>query len=128
MHCLFVGAGDIAAAYAADLAESTLSLAGVCDLDADRAETLATDYDARSFTDLDAALDAVDAPVVVNLTSHAAHASITETALAAESGTGVESETGAGFEEQSICEGCGTLTGDLVAFNGQLLCGDCRDI
>jgi len=51
-----------------------------------------------------------------------------ETALAAEAGTGVESETGEGFEEQSICEGCGTLTGDLVAFNGQLLCGDCRDI
>ena len=51
-----------------------------------------------------------------------------ETALAAETGTGVESATGAGFEEQSICEGCGTLTGDLVAFNGQLLCGDCRDI
>ncbi len=83
MHCLFVGAGDIAAAYAADLAESTLSLAGVCDLDAERADALATDHDARSFTDLDAALDAVDAPVVVNLTSHAAHASITETALAA---------------------------------------------
>ena len=51
-----------------------------------------------------------------------------ETALAADAGTGVESETGDGFEEQSICEGCGTLTGDLVAFNGQLLCGDCRDI
>lgn len=51
-----------------------------------------------------------------------------ETALAADAGTGVESETGGGFEEQSICEGCGTLTGDLVAFNGQLLCSDCRDI
>ena len=51
-----------------------------------------------------------------------------ETALAADAGTGVESETGDGFEEQSICEGCGTLTGDLVGFNGQLLCGDCRDI
>ncbi len=51
-----------------------------------------------------------------------------ETALAADAGTGVESETDDGFEEQSICEGCGTLTGDLVAFNGQLLCGDCRDI
>jgi len=51
-----------------------------------------------------------------------------ETALAAETGTGVESDTGDGFEEQSICEGCGTLTGDLVAFNGQLLCSDCRDI
>ena len=50
-----------------------------------------------------------------------------QTALAADEGTGVESESGEGFEEQSICEGCGTLTGDLVAFNGQLLCGDCRD-
>lgn len=51
-----------------------------------------------------------------------------ETALAADSETDVDSRAGEGFEEQSICEGCGTLTGDLVAFNGQLLCGDCRDI
>lgn len=34
----------------------------------------------------------------------------------------------AGFEDQSICEGCGTLTRDLSSFNGQLLCADCRDI
>lgn len=33
-----------------------------------------------------------------------------------------------GFGEQSICEGCGTLTRDLSSFNGQLLCPDCRDI
>jgi len=32
------------------------------------------------------------------------------------------------FEDQSICEGCGTLASDLVAFNGQLLCAECRDI
>lgn len=50
-----------------------------------------------------------------------------ETAMAAEAGTATENP-GEGFEEQSICEGCGTLTGDLVAFNGQLLCSDCRDI
>jgi CBS domain-containing protein len=37
-------------------------------------------------------------------------------------------ETGEGFEDQSICEGCGTLTGNLASFNGQLLCPDCRDI
>jgi CBS domain-containing protein len=40
-------------------------------------------------------------------------------------GGGGDRET---FEEQSICEGCGTLTGDLVSFNGQLLCSDCRDL
>lgn len=33
-----------------------------------------------------------------------------------------------GFEDQSICEGCGSLASDLSAFNGQLLCPDCRDI
>lgn len=32
------------------------------------------------------------------------------------------------YQDQSICEGCGTLTGDLASFNGQLLCSDCRDI
>jgi len=52
-----------------------------------------------------------------------------ETMLAADA----EAETadlgdGAGFEDQSICERCGTLSTDLVSFNGQLLCADCRDI
>ncbi|MFQ3474723.1 Gfo/Idh/MocA family oxidoreductase [Halonotius sp. F2-221B] len=84
MHCLFVGAGSIASSYAADLAESELTLAGVCDLDSDRAETLAASHDCPAFDDLDAALDAVDAPLVVNLTSHAAHAEVTRTALAAD--------------------------------------------
>jgi CBS domain-containing protein len=37
-------------------------------------------------------------------------------------------EADAGFEDQSICESCGTLTSDLASFNGQLICGDCRDI
>ncbi|WP_436935467.1 CBS domain-containing protein [Halovenus marina] len=32
------------------------------------------------------------------------------------------------FEDQSICEGCGSLAHDLVSFNGQLLCADCRDM
>jgi CBS domain-containing protein len=32
------------------------------------------------------------------------------------------------FENQSICEGCGALASDLAAFNGQLLCAECRDI
>jgi CBS domain-containing protein len=33
-----------------------------------------------------------------------------------------------GFEDQSICEGCGALASDLASFNGQLLCAECRDI
>ena len=84
MHCLFVGAGSIASSYADGLADAELTLAGVCDLDSDRAETLAADHECPAFDDLDAALDALDAPLVVNLTSHAAHAEVTRTALEAD--------------------------------------------
>lgn len=52
-----------------------------------------------------------------------------EATLVTESGT--EEETGQvsnGFEDQSICEGCGTFASDLSSFNGQLLCADCRTI
>ena len=90
MHCLFVGAGSIAASYADGLPDSSLTLAGVCDLDADRAESLAAGHDCPAVADLDAALAAVDAPLVVNLTSHAAHATVTRTAL--EAGRHVYSE------------------------------------
>ncbi|MDG5777676.1 CBS domain-containing protein [Haloarculaceae archaeon H-GB2-1] len=33
-----------------------------------------------------------------------------------------------GYEDQGICEVCGSLARDLSAFNGQLLCADCRDM
>jgi len=84
VNCLFVGAGSIAPEYAAGLSGSSLSLAGVVDLDGDRAAALAAPHDCPSFTDLEAALSAVDASLVVNLTSHAAHAPVTRTALAAD--------------------------------------------
>ncbi len=84
MHCLFVGAGEIATAYAQGVAGTDLTLAGVCDLDVERAETLADTHDCEAFTDLDAALAALDAPLVVNLTSHAAHADLTAAALTAD--------------------------------------------
>jgi len=84
VNCLFVGAGAIAPEYAADLDASSLSLAGVCDLDGDRAAALADEYGCPPFTDFGAALDAVDAPLVVNLTSHAAHAPVTRAALSAD--------------------------------------------
>ena len=84
MNCLIVGAGAIAEEYAAGLSDSSLELAGVCDLDAERAAALAATQDCdRSFTALDRALSTVDAPLVLNLTSHAAHASVTRQALAA---------------------------------------------
>ena len=43
---------------------------------------------------------------------------------------GTEAHAGAtgGFQDQGICERCGTLTGDLAGLNGQLLCADCRDL
>ena len=35
---------------------------------------------------------------------------------------------GSRFEDQSLCEACGSLSRELAPFNGQLLCPDCRDI
>jgi len=84
VNCLFVGAGAIATEYAAGVdASSALSLAGVCDLDTERASALADEYGCAAFGDVDHALDATDAPLVVNLTSHAAHATVTRSALTA---------------------------------------------
>jgi CBS domain-containing protein len=48
----------------------------------------------------------------------------TGTALAAEAETDAEDS----FDDQGICEVCGTLTRSLASFNGQLLCADCRDM
>jgi alcohol dehydrogenase (NADP+) len=84
MDCLLVGAGAIGTEYAAELARSSLTVAGVCDTDADRAAALAADHDCPSWTDLGTALADSDAPLIVNLTSHAAHAEVTATALAAD--------------------------------------------
>ena len=83
VDCLFVGAGDIATQYAALTTDSWLSLAGVCDLDAERAVSLAEKYDAGAFTDIETALEQSSAPLVVNLTNQAAHAAVTRTALSA---------------------------------------------
>lgn len=83
MDFVVVGAGDVAAQYLANLSESPLSLAAVCDRNAERARALADPHDVRSFADLEQALTAVDAPIVLNLTSHTSHRSVTHEALAA---------------------------------------------
>lgn len=83
VECLFVGAGDIATQYAALTTDSRLSLTGVCDLDAERAASLAERHGTRAFDNVEAALECVDAPLVVNLTDQAAHATVTAEALSA---------------------------------------------
>jgi CBS domain-containing protein len=39
-----------------------------------------------------------------------------------------EARTEDTFEDQGICEVCGSLTHDLASFNGQLRCADCRTV
>jgi alcohol dehydrogenase (NADP+) len=84
MECAFVGAGAVAEKYAAGLADSPLSLAAVCDLDPDRAASLADAHGATAYADLDSLLAAESVPLVVNLTSHGAHADVTARCLRAD--------------------------------------------
>lgn len=49
-------------------------------------------------------------------------------ATAAEATISGTETTTEGFEDQGICEVCGSLTRDLSSFNGQLLCTECRDM
>ena len=84
MECAFVGAGAVARKYAAGLAESSLELAAVCDLDLARAEALASAHGATAYADVEELLTAEPVPLVVNLTSHAAHADVTEQCLRAD--------------------------------------------
>lgn len=57
-----------------------------------------------------------------------------ETAVTAEAaGQATESarateETDERYEDQSICEVCGSFASDLSSFNGQMVCADCRNI
>jgi alcohol dehydrogenase (NADP+) len=83
VDCVFVGAGAVAEQYAAGLADSDLELKAVCDLQVERAETLGATYDATPYEHLDAMLASESAPLVVNLTSHGAHADVTRRCLAA---------------------------------------------
>ncbi|WP_123619238.1 aldo/keto reductase [Halorubrum sp. CSM-61] len=84
MECAFVGAGSVARRYAAGIDGSRLELTAVCDLDAGRAHDLADRHDATAYADLGAMLAEVEAPLVVNLTSHGAHASVSRRALRAD--------------------------------------------
>ncbi|MFW6384996.1 MAG: Gfo/Idh/MocA family protein, partial [Halodesulfurarchaeum sp.] len=83
MKCAFVGAGAVAEKYASGIPESILELTAVCDREYERAEQLAAANDAKPYTDLDALLRDESAPLVVNLTSHRAHATVTRDCLAA---------------------------------------------
>jgi len=51
----------------------------------------------------------------------------TEEAVAG-AGTATTQPSENAFEDQGICELCGTLTRELTSFNGQLLCADCREM
>ena len=83
MDCAFVGCGAVAEKYATSLGESPLRLTAVCDRDGGRAEAFARDHGATAYTDLGAMLAAEPCDLVVNLTSHAAHAPVTERCLTA---------------------------------------------
>ena len=84
LNVALVGAGNIAARYAACIAaQPALAFAGATDLLAARAEELVAEHGGRAYASLDDVLadDAVD--VVVNLTVPSAHAEVTARCLEA---------------------------------------------
>jgi len=83
VQCVIVGAGDVARQYAEGLDRSVLDVVAVCDERLSRAEDLASDLGATAGAALDDVLATAGADLVVNLTSHAAHAEVTEQALRA---------------------------------------------
>jgi alcohol dehydrogenase (NADP+) len=84
MRVAIVGCGAVAEEYAPDIAaHADLRLVAVADRARDRAERLADAHGAEAYGSLDALVDGSDARLVVNLTSHAAHAPVTERALEA---------------------------------------------
>jgi|AntDeeMetageno50_2_1112565.scaffolds.fasta_scaffold01450_3 alcohol dehydrogenase (NADP+) len=84
MNCSLVGAGSVARKYLAGIDDTSLSLAAVCDHDRDRAAAVADAHDATAYGDVETLLDRESSPLIVNLTSHAAHAAVTRAALDAD--------------------------------------------
>ena len=84
MDAVVVGCGAAAERYLATHDGSAITVVATCDTDADRATALATSLGAEPFADIDAMLEATVAPLVLNLTSHGAHATVTRRCLAAD--------------------------------------------
>jgi len=91
MDVAIVGCGEIASAYAEGLSEyPDLPLVATADLERSRAESLAERYGADAFGALETLLAESGADLILNLTIHDAHASVTRACL--EAGRHVVSE------------------------------------
>jgi alcohol dehydrogenase (NADP+) len=91
MDVALVGCGDVAHQYApAIAAHDDLRIAAVADLDPSRAEALGRAHDADPYADLGSLLSTAPVGLLLNLTSHAAHAEVTRMAI--EAGVGVYTE------------------------------------
>jgi len=88
-------------------------------LDAATARLVEADTTRVLVTDADGVVGVIDARDVLAITTTRPEPAAVEGGAVADVGL----ET---YESQSICEGCGSLSRDLVEFNGQLLCPACR--
>lgn len=77
-----VGCGNIAGAYAEDIATyNHLQLVGAADLDPTRATAFATEHTCRAYPTLEALLEDPTIDIVINLTIHHAHYDVTTQCL-----------------------------------------------
>lgn len=84
LRVAIVGAGNIAGPYGAELvADPLIQVAGVTDLDPERARTLADTLGCGTYPSLDAALADPEVDAIVTLTPHRLHAEVSRRALMA---------------------------------------------
>jgi predicted dehydrogenase len=100
MRAAIVGCGDIAERYAARIdALEPLTLVGVTDVLADRAEKLARVFGVRRYETLDDVLGDEDVQLVVNLTVPVSHATVSAAALEAGKHVHTEKPVALRYEE-----------------------------
>jgi predicted dehydrogenase len=85
LRTVVVDCGDISRGYGASLRTSPdrIKLIGAFDIDSGRAEAFVEQYGGRVYSDLEEFTADADVELVVNLTSHLAHAEVSAAALSA---------------------------------------------
>ncbi len=127
MNVAIVGCGNIAESYGARItAQERLTLVGVTDPVAERAEAVAHAFGVKRFASLEELLADADVEVVVNLTIPSAHASVTAAALEAGKHVHTEKPVALRYEEARELVALAERTGRRLSCSPATLLGEAQ--